>query len=41
MREPPADLPDETLRECISTHYGLDVAALTFLPLGHDAWAWV
>ncbi len=41
MREPPAHLPDETLRACLRTHYGLAVDELTFLPLGHDSSAWV
>jgi len=39
--EPPADLPDETLGAAISTDYGLPISRLTFLPLGHDANAWV
>lgn len=41
MREPPLDLPDDTLRAALLAHYGLAVADLTFLPLGHDASAWV
>lgn len=41
MREPPVDLPDQTIRAALHTAYGLDVADLEFLPLGHDAWAWV
>lgn len=41
MREPPLDLPDDTLRAGLRTHYGLAVADLTFLPLGHDSAAWV
>jgi len=41
MREPPANLSDETLRACLRTHYGLAVDELTLLPLGHDSSAWV
>jgi len=41
MHEPPSDLPDATLRAWVQTRYALDVADLTFLPLGHDALAWV
>ena len=41
MREPPANLSGETLRAYLRTHYGLTVAEITFLPLGHDASAWV
>ena len=41
MLEPPADLADDTLRTCLVTNYRLAVTELTFLPLGHDAWAWV
>lgn len=41
MREPPADLADETLRASLGARYGLAVTDLMFLPLGHDASAWV
>ncbi len=41
MREPPANLPDETLRACLRARYGLIVDELTFLPIGHDSSAWV
>lgn len=41
MLEPPADLPDETLRASLYAHYRLSAADLTFLPLGHDSSAWV
>lgn len=41
MLEPPADLPDGTLVASIGTDYGLPISSLTFLPLGHDANAWV
>ncbi len=41
MREPPADLADSTLRDVLREQYGLGLAALTFLPLGHDLSAWV
>jgi spectinomycin phosphotransferase len=41
MREPPVDLSDETLRTSLGARYGLAVADLTFLPLGHDSSAWV
>jgi spectinomycin phosphotransferase len=34
-------LPDETLLERLRGHYGLMVTELTFLPLGHDAAAWM
>jgi spectinomycin phosphotransferase len=38
--EPPADLSDATLAAAISAAYG-PISSLTFLPLGHDANAWV
>jgi len=41
MREPPVDLSEDTLRACLRDAYGLDIADLTFLPLGHDSSAWV
>lgn len=41
MLEPPADLRDATLVEAIASDYGLPISSLTFLPLGHDASAWV
>ena len=41
MREPPANLPNDTLGACLRAHYGLYPTELTFLPLGHDASAWV
>ncbi len=41
MREPPVDLADATLRACLRARYGLAVAELAFLPLGHDSSAWV
>lgn len=41
MREPPVDLPDDALRASLIARYGLAVADLTFLPLGHDSSAWV
>lgn len=41
MREPPAGLADETLRDALAAHYGLAAAELSFLPLGHDSSAWV
>ncbi|MGN6563923.1 MAG: phosphotransferase [Thermomicrobiales bacterium] len=41
MREPPANLADDTLYSCLRAGYGLDPTELTFLPLGHDASAWV
>lgn len=41
MLEPPVDLPDETLHASLRAAYGLAGAELTFLPLGHDANAWV
>jgi spectinomycin phosphotransferase len=40
MREPPGDLANDTLRACLRDHYGLGVAALAFLPMGHDTAAW-
>jgi spectinomycin phosphotransferase len=40
-REPPADLSEGVLQACLHGQFGLAVAALTFLPLGHDALAWV
>lgn len=41
MREPPADLAADSLRASLRDQYGLNGAALTFLPLGHDSSAWV
>ena len=41
MREPPVNLPSDTLCACLRTTYGLTVTDLTFLPLGHDSSAWV
>ncbi len=41
MREPPTDLPDETLCACLRARYGLIVDELAFLPIGHDSSAWV
>src|SRR5919201_1257586 len=41
MREPPDDLPDDTLGASLPTHYGLAIMAVTFLPLGQDSSAWV
>ena len=41
MLEPPADLAPDVLRDCLRAQYGLDVAEILFLPLGHDAAAWV
>src|SRR5688572_24565894 len=40
-REPTAGLSTETLQTRLRSHYGLEVAELTFLPLGHDSKAWV
>src|SRR5579884_378064 len=41
MREPPADLPAASLHAPLRDAYGLDVAEITYLPLGHDTSAWV
>jgi spectinomycin phosphotransferase len=41
VREPPAGLSDRALLDCLRTAYGVNVAELTFLPIGHDAWAGV
>lgn len=41
MREPPMHLSDDAIRSGLQLHYGLEVTDLTFLPLGHDASAWV
>jgi spectinomycin phosphotransferase len=41
MREPPVNLPNETVRACLQARYGLAVVDVTFLPLGHDSSAWV
>lgn len=41
MRETPADLPPAAIRACLQAEFGLAVGALTFLPLGQDALAWV
>lgn len=40
MREPP-HLHEEAIRAAVQTHYNIDVAELTFLPIGHDSLAWV
>ena len=36
MREPP-QLADATILAAIDAHYGISIAALTFLPIGHDS----
>ena len=41
MREPPVNLPDDRLCAYVRDRYALAVAELTFLPIGHDAAAWV
>ncbi len=41
MLEPPADLPNQAISAGLQAGYGLDVAEVRFLPLGHDPWAWV
>ena len=41
MREPPADLPLTTLRDVLATNYELLASEVAFLPIGHDAHAWV
>jgi spectinomycin phosphotransferase len=41
MLEPPADLDPATLHTGLRDAYGLAVADLAFLPLGHDGAAWV
>ena len=41
MREPPANLANDTLHACLRDRYRLAVVELAFLPLGHDASAWV
>lgn len=41
MHEPPANLPDDRLRDYLRDAYGLAAAELTFLPIGYDAAAWV
>jgi len=35
------DLADETIGRALHEHYGLVARAITFLPIGHDATAWV
>ena len=40
MLEPP-ELADHTIIDCLRSQYGLAVADLAFLPLGHDSSAWV
>ena len=41
MREPPPHLTHESLTAALLDHFGIMAAVLTFLPLGHDAAAWV
>ena len=41
MREPPRDLSHDALRGALSARYGLAAVEIGFLPLGHDALAWV
>jgi hypothetical protein len=41
MREPPALLVPEALYTTLQAAYGLAVAELNFLPIGHDSAAWV
>ena len=41
MREPPSNLAVEILRGALQEHYALAASAITFLPIGHDASAWV
>jgi spectinomycin phosphotransferase len=41
MRETPLDLSNEMLLAALRAGYGLEIASLTFLPLGYDASAWV
>src|SRR4051812_38842981 len=41
MREPPADLANDTIKACLRDRYNLAIDEVTFLPLGHDSSAWV
>jgi spectinomycin phosphotransferase len=41
MRESPATLSTDRLRACLADRYGIGVTGIHFLPLGHDAAAWV
>ena len=41
MREPPANLDEATLFAALHNSYGFPAEQVEFLPLGHDAWAWV
>ena len=41
MRERPVNLAEATPHACLRAAYGLAVTELTFLPLWHDASAWV
>lgn len=41
MLEPPADLSHQAIGAGVGAGYALDVVEVTFLPLGHDPWAWV
>ncbi|MGI8552611.1 MAG: hypothetical protein ACR2PL_17760 [Dehalococcoidia bacterium] len=36
----PPDLPADRIIAAVSLHYGLNLTALTFLPLGQDVQAW-
>ncbi|MEN9933890.1 MAG: hypothetical protein RLZZ387_469 [Chloroflexota bacterium] len=41
MREPPVNLPEQTLRAALREAWGVVAEAVTFLPLGYDSAAWV
>ncbi len=41
MREPPADLTDDALGDCLGAQYGLRAREVRFLALGQDSSAWV
>lgn len=40
LKEKPS-LPDSHLTDCLNAHYGIQVVALTFLPIGADLNAWL
>jgi len=40
VREPPADLPEQSLRDALTIDYALKASEIGYLPIGHDSHAW-